>query len=222
MSESQDYPSTQDRRYGGLKYRYKDQKGRLIRLIDPITGTTREFSTPLHAENWLLRNFAPGSVSCDTKPAAFRFRDPTGEHVSIADLVTKFDDGVCIADLVDNHSPTVKWKWMALERTTKVYQHVAMLRSQLDVRSNMLLLSNLDALRQNMVLHPADKEEIEQVRLCVELGAKSPFEVKKELKLYRSPESIFSALGILYRQRKVSINFAVCSYGQNTKVNYVY
>jgi hypothetical protein len=221
MLEPQDCPNSQDRRYGGLKYRYKDQKGRLIRLIDPITGTTKAFSTPLHAENWVIRNFTPGAVSCDTKPAAFRFRDSTGEHISVADLVTKFDDGVCIADLVDDHLPTVKWKWMALQRTTKVYQHVAMLRTQLDVRCNLLLLFNLDALRQNMVLYPADDEEIEQVRLCVELGAKSPFEVKKELKLQRSPELIFSALGHLYRKRKVFINFAACTYGQSTRISYV-
>ena len=134
-----------DMRFGGLKYRYRSNKGQLIRAIDPFTATEVKFSKPLNFDNWLLRVFTPGAVQCSKGPVYLPVLKE-GKYIEVkCDLVTEFSDGLGIADMVvATMNSKTEARWMALQDIAPVHRLQIALRTREVVWGNTILLENLE------------------------------------------------------------------------------
>lgn len=216
--------AARDIRYGGLNNRYKEKKGRLIRLIDPFTAKPVEFSTTLRADNWLVRNFCPGVVSCVVQPDTLRFMEKGVIHRTKCDTLTTFSDGTRLAELVitELKSPSPE-AWQILQKASVIHKLSVRLRTRDEIRANLTLLENLDMMRQHLVLHT--DRGIEEVKKVVrnfvnqQVQPLSPVDVALELANRNfSKESTDSALFRLYREGVLSINLEEIPYGYASRI----
>lgn len=206
--------------YGGLNNRYLKHKRRLVRMIDPITSQPVEFSTPLRADNWLLRNFCPGSWQCEVEPACLKIFRMGVQVAPYCDLLTTFRDKVRIADLVvDVMTPQLSQTWDQLQSTCQFYGITPHLRLRSVVRENVTLLANLDRMRQHMVLNATDAREEHSVRNQMDKRAAStPAQLYAVLAASVSPAMIDSALFTYYRAGTIFINLAEVPYGPHSQI----
>lgn len=218
--------AARDIRYGGLNKRYSEKKGRLIRLIDPFTAQPVEFSTTLRADNWLIRNFCPGVVSCVVQPNTLGFLERGVIHRTKCDTLTTFTDGTQLAELVitELRSPSSSSvAWQILQKAAAIHKLSARLRTRDEIRANLTLLENLDMMCQHLVLHT--DRGIEEVKKVVrnfvnqQVQPLSPVDVALELANRNfSKECTDSALFHLYREGVLSINLEEIPYGYASRI----
>lgn len=206
--------------YGGLHNRYRGRKRRLIRLIDPVTSLPVEFSTSLRSDNWLLRNFCPGSWECVVEPASLKIFRMGAQVAPYCDLLTTFRDKVRIADLVvDVMTPQLSQTWEHLQSCCQFYGITPHLRLRSMVRENLTLLDNLDRLRQHLVLYATDARELYSVRNeMAKQGSSTTQELYATLAASVKPAKIDAALFEYYREGKLFINLAEVPYGPHSQI----
>lgn len=206
--------------YGGLHSRYQKRKRRLVRMIDPITALPVEFSTPLRSDNWLLRNFCPGSWECVVEPASLRIFRMGAEVAPYCDLLTTFLDRVRIADLVvDVMTPQLAQTWEQLQSTCQFYGITPHLRLRTLVRENLTLLANLDRMRQHLILHTTDAREEHSVRnQMAKKAASTPEQLYAVLAASVLPAKVDAALFTYYRAGTIFINLAEVPYGPHSQI----
>ncbi len=211
--------ASRDISYGGLKKRYSEKKGRLIRQIDPFTALPVEFSTTLRADNWLVRNFCPHVVSCVVQPDNLGFMERGVIHKTKCDTLTIFSDGSRLADLVITEFRTsAQVAWQILQKAAVVHKLSVRLRTRNEIRANPTLLANLDLMCQHLILHNDRGIDVvmNDIRKIVAHQTKPfiPQDIAQEL-AYRnvSKERADCALFRLYRQGVISINIKEIPYG---------
>jgi hypothetical protein len=218
-----------DYRYGGLAGRYQGNSRRLIRLMDPFTATPMQFSTTLRADNWLLRNFCPGAVRSHVPAGGLRFLQDSKVRSVACDLITEFDNGVQVADLVVTHRKEMDLElhnWRELENVATAFGLVVKLRRESEIRANSVLLCNLDRMCQHLVLHDdCNWRHQDQIRAALRTtGPIRVADLQTELRFSGyptpSPEQFESALFQLYRQGHVSLNIAEVTYGPSSVVSH--
>lgn len=206
--------------YGGLHNRYQGRKRRLIRLIDPVTSLPVEFSTSLRSDNWLLRNFCPGSWECVVEPASLKIFRMGAQVAPYCDLLTTFRDKVRIADLVvDVMTPQLSQTWEHLQWCCQFYGITPHLRMGTVVRENLTLLANLDSMRQHLVLHTTGAREQYSVgNEMAKQDTSTPQALYATLAASVKPAMIDAALYEYYREGKISINLAEVPYGPHSQI----
>lgn len=214
-----------DTRFGGLNHRYTGKHLKLLRTVDPFRASGVEFKSPLHLDNWLLRNFTPMVTECDTKCEGLKFIEGGKSRTVSADLLTTFKDGIRVVDLVIPASRcAAPSEWYRLEQVAVAFGIVPALRTKEEIRSNPILLQNLDRWCQhglvNMVIDLNFQDEV--LKVVPAAGAMTVADILKELKASRNPlvtqEHLDSALICLYRSGELRMNIADASYGAETIV----
>lgn len=159
--------------FGGAKARYRNHPGRVIRCIDPFTGSIEAFKSPLKYENWLLRRFDPTVAYLNTsadewsvlqigtlltiKPHLVWAR--LGERGTL-ETVVEPGRGQSHADVAAHRVVAEKHQMRAAFRTVE------------QVRESRPMLELLDRIRQTMALHYVDlREEPWTARIAEHVGA---------------------------------------------------
>jgi hypothetical protein len=208
-----------DTRFGGLKKRYAANRFKLLRTVDPFGVLNVEFKSPLHLDNWLLRIFTPCVISCDAAFQGLKFIEAGKSRIVKADLLTTVKDEIQIVDLVVKGSPNQPPDvWYQLEQVATAFGVVPKLRLEDEIRSNPILLQNLDRWCQHRLCHTVvDRDFQEQVLNAVPItGEITVAELLKELKAFWfarvTHEHLESALIDLYRNGDLLVNVSDLSY----------
>ncbi len=125
-----------------------------MRTIDPLSNRRIEVRTRLVFDNWLLRNYYPGVVNCTTDVKIEALRGALTLS-SKCDVFTHFSDGIKTADLVaQTETPKIVNRWEHFQLAAQAHGYVPCLRTTQIIRSNMVLLCNLDRMHQVLVSCP--------------------------------------------------------------------
>ncbi len=217
-----------DLKFGGLNRRYKDGKGRLERAVDPFAECAVKLSTDLKFDNWLLRVFTPGVISCHEGPILLTVLCEGRFVRAHCDLITKFRDGSCLADaVVSIRTPRTEAAWSNLKIAAPAHGLRAELRTRQEIRGNKVLLENLDYMRQYLVVHAHERDTTLE-KAVVDVFARSDrttFRVEEVARtLLNTPdrdEAFISGLFRLYRQGVISINISEVRYGCQSEITLV-
>lgn len=140
--------------FSGIRARYREHPGRMLRNIDPFSLETIVFATPLQYENWLDRRFDPAIVYVDPS------RD-SWEVIHHGQLLTVcphlhwagWSDKGVLEMVVE---PGREGSYEVLETAeivAKAHGMKASLRLATEVRRDPARLDLLDRIRQLLVVH---------------------------------------------------------------------
>lgn len=208
--------------FGGMRGRYVGGARRSVRTFDPFTAELKQFASTLRDDNFLLRNYAPHVTGASVPSKGLEYFWLGKRWHAKCHLLTVFDDGVRVGDLVATAmTARVELEWAELQRVAPLFGIVPKLRTPTEIRGNLTLLRNLDAMRQHLVLHDAEHPAIEE-ELRIHLpnqGGITAADLQEEIKAFCPEPAIFQAcLYRLYRRGLVSLNLAEAPYGNDTIV----
>lgn len=171
-------------RFGGLQAR----NGRAEhRLVDPVLGKVLSFGTELQAENWLLRCVDPQvkTVTVLEKPLTALL---SGRICKVRfHLLLQMRAGGHVADLVAKTPVTGQRRGLAAA-VAGAHGYQACIRDRAVLRSDPVLMRNLQTIRQRMVLW-ADLPAQLDAAMVIEQLAREPMTRGElhELLLQRQP-----------------------------------
>ena len=147
--------------FSGIRARFRDKPGRLLRCIDPFSCEPVEFASPIQYENWLLRRFDPSIVYLNAtqdrwealhrgrllavKPHLHWARSSGANHLEIVAVPGK-DVSTAILD--------------ALQIVAHSHGLKPGIRTATEIRKEPVLLDFLDRTRQRLVLHMREMRDV--------------------------------------------------------------
>lgn len=214
--------AARDLRFGGAKRRYQGGAQRAVRSLDPFTAELRQFSSTLRDDNYILRNNTPHVISTSASSGGLPYLYRGQKCRARCDLLTTFDDGIRIADLVAVClNDRVQQEWDELQNVAPSFGIVPKLRLAKDIRANLTLLQSLGAMHQHLVLHPTEAPDLEEgIRSTLPDRGECPaHELRRELGEAAEDEFAFQgSLYRLYRRGLISLNLSEAPYGPRTRV----
>lgn len=213
-----------DLKFGGHRQRYANGGRRAVRSVDPFTAELRQFETTLQDDNFLLRNYAPHAKLCLVPKGGLAYFYLGHTWTAKCHLLTRFDDGVGVVDLVAvGLTPRVEQQWAELQRVAPTFGLVPQLRTASEIRSNLTLLRNLGHVHQHLVLyateHPCLEEAIRDA--LPNQGTVRLAELQQEARhLFADAAAFEGSLFRLYRRGQVSLNLSEVTYGFHTTVGH--
>lgn len=213
--------SARELSFGGLAGRYKHHPRRCVRLMDPFTATLMEFSTPLQADNWLLRAFCPDVVSTQVPAKGLRYLHGGRQQTVPCHLVTTYTDGIQINDLVAKRKEDAEAIWPHFEKVSIAFNAVPKLRTAEEIRGNGVLLANLDRMCQHLTTHDlVDERRQDQVLAILPSNGEMPLkDLERALGEAVTEPELDSALFRLYRKGLVQINVVEVPYGPSSRIS---
>lgn len=217
-----------DLRFGGLKHRYKTHKGRRDGIIDPFRACDVKFPNSLQFDNWLLRVFTPGVITCFPGPFVLA-ASKAGERIEVkCDLLTEFSDGLRVADMVVKSLNTSAMpRWSGLQVAGPANKVEVALRTLEVVRGNEVLLSNLEMMRQHLVQYSNVSAFNHHKSIQKLLAKERVLSMCSHELMARLADSelscsyLNSAIFILYRKKFISLNIAEAIYGPDSVISII-
>ncbi|WP_199032459.1 hypothetical protein [Ralstonia sp. ASV6] len=212
--------SSREHRHGGLHRRYIGFHGGVLRCIDPLRHTHVAFATELHFENWLL-HWADPSVR-RLLPHSERLTCLyQGHRLSLSpDLLIERN---CIEIQIVNarDTPTSRARARSLAYVAHAHGFIWSARTPEQIRSQPVLLSNLDRLRQCAAIH-ADDRAISVSRAIAQLLLSASATTRGEIRahIHRDiPDTLVDAVLIrLHAAGVLKIQLEEVRYGQSTLI----
>lgn len=212
--------SSREHRHGGLKRRYVDFHGGVLRCIDPLRHTHVAFATELHFENWLLhwaepyvRRLLPHSerLTCLYQ----------GHRLSLSPDLLIERDHIEIQIVNARDTPTSRARTRSLAYVAHSHGFMWSARTPEQIRSQPVLLSNLDRLRQCAAIH-ADDRAISVSRAITTFLRSASATTRGEVRgcIHREiPDTLVDAVLIrLHAAGLLRIDLEEIRYGQSTLI----
>ncbi|MCW5648258.1 MAG: hypothetical protein KIS62_00785 [Ramlibacter sp.] len=212
--------------FGGLNRRFKNGFYKDVRLTDPWAGEVLRFQSQLHADNWLLRAFDPACRSYALASSPMRVLN-RGRLLSVQFFAQGYSRGSVFADLVvskEGSESNAIWEQFCI--AAHAHGVMPVMRLKDDIRSNLVLLDNLEAMRSHLVMHVYLLQQARRLTPFVlkELtrGPRRVHELTAKLcsqRLSVSDASVDFALFRAYRRDELHLDVASVRYGRNSIVS---
>jgi hypothetical protein len=139
--------------FRGIRARYRDKPGRLLRSVDPFAGELVEFSSPLQYENWLLRRFDPSIIYLDSSHDSWEVLHGGDQLAIRPDLHWAGWSDRGFLEIVEEPGRKVSNAVLdSLAIIANAHGLKPLVRVAAQVRADPDLLDFLDRTRQNLVL----------------------------------------------------------------------
>lgn len=144
--------SERDRKYGGRKLRYRDSPQAALRCLDPIRKRPVSFTTELAYENWLLYWADPKITNLVVQGDVLSCIE-RGRVRSVSPDLRFTLDGNEIQLVVPREETASEDRMETLRRVADTHGFRWAIQTREKIRKNIVLLQNLDRLRQAMTMH---------------------------------------------------------------------
>ncbi|CAJ0822662.1 hypothetical protein [Ralstonia flaminis] len=148
--------SSREHGHGGLRGRYVDFRGGVLRCIDPLRHTHVAFATELHFDNWLLHWAEPGvrRLLPHSERLTCLYR---GHQLSLSPDLLLERNGIEIQIVNARETLASQARARTLEYVACAHEFSWSVRTSELIRGRPILLSNLDHLRQCAAIHADDR-----------------------------------------------------------------
>lgn len=212
--------SERDRRYGGLRNRYRDLHWGQVRCMDPLRHCPVAFASDLHYENWLLHWAKPG-IGCLIPHSAKLTCLDRGRLRSLSPDLQFSRDGIEIQIVVTEVTSGSKSRAYTLQRIAEAHEFRWSVRTRDVIRERPILLDNLDHLRQCAEMHADDPTQsiMRTIESVLRKADTLPLaRLRKHLGPYTPETLIDSVLIRLHATGHIKIDLAEAKYGDDTTI----
>lgn len=201
-------------RWGGLRGRYKDFQGAVVRCLDPIAGKPVQFARPLEYEAWIRSRFAADTAQITPGPTMVSASVAGHLLEARATYVVRTIDGREVYHVVAKHSVPVE-RLRSLVRVAKGMLATVEVHLLADLRADVALFWRLERLRQAATIHMFEGAEYDQLILqAVDKGARTRSEVHITL-AHVEPQLLDARLAQMHCAHRIRLHFDTDDYGIN-------
>lgn len=212
--------------FRSISDRYSEHRGGVVRFLDPVHLRIVSVGTFLAYDNWLLRWIDPTILDLESPSSPWQCLHH-GTRLSIKPTVTwTRGDGRRVLELVvRQNAPNAAVRGSQLRVVAQAHGALSSVRTDADVRTNLVLLENLDSARRAMCnLLTPDSYEQGSEGVLWSLFGRGPV-TRDELLgalIRRCPElteqCAHSLLFSMHRQGLINLNLEEVRYGPRTLV----
>jgi hypothetical protein len=140
--------------FAGIRARYRENPGRMLRCIDPFSLEPVVFATPLQYENWLDRRFDQSIVYVDPSRDAWRVLHH-GRQLSVSPHLhwAGWSDKGVLEIVIEPGREASRQAIETVDVIARAHGLKSSLRLAIDIRRDPKLLDLLDRVRQKLVCH---------------------------------------------------------------------
>ena len=140
--------------FAGIRARYRENPGRMLRCIDPFSLEPVVFATPLQYENWLDRRFDGSIVYVDPSRDDWEVLHH-GQQLSVSPHLhwAGWSDKGVLEMVIEPGRESSYQAIETLETVARAHGLKSSVRLAVDIRRDPKLLDLLDRVRQKLVCH---------------------------------------------------------------------
>lgn len=201
-------------RWGGRAGRYALHKGKVLRIIDPITSTPQQFSLDFIYEAWLIHRFDSAVKGIQVGP--HHLGEQSDRYQNTIHLDVSYHDGKRVLELLS-------WAEIGPRQISEISAAASELgatfrcRTRTQIRAFPVLLKNLRHFRQVMQMHGEARDWPELKEVVTKTDGLSRG-LLDELVQYEEPEFIDAGLGFLLQAGAIAMDLKEVAHGHGTLI----